>query len=602
MTKLSYLLPALILISCSLKDREADTLPEAAREPSAPPQGQAGAATTAEEPLFEAPSDPDPPFPVRVVEQTAPPPIELPRTPDEPAEAVPQDLHSQTRGLAEFLTSMCGVRLPTSSSALNLDSEIRLGQHTVQLMSQPTPGTNEFALDLVVSVSTKAIFVNDYKVADIACVTADDTPCPPSFDDDKGQRRYNVEENGETPSMDDSYIVVPLLKQLSYFQRGRSALLKNLSGTAAAWAMDCDAYTLAVDGAVPYHILASVIHTAGFADLTRARLVVLDENNSLAYVPLLSPRLNRIQTLSYHVVGDNWWNSQNAEDGFATAYLAYSASLIADDFSGFDKPRLPYCFPAEIAWDRILEDPGYARVASDQLDDYIVSIRESYSDLFDQDLLHADGPPELLGEEESPADEGDGMAEDVVSAAADEAVEPPILQPQLAATPMPSRLPPEIEGAGLAAAGTLNAALFVSLKNLVVVLRGVDGRVLEAVELAHGDLVKLYFHLAKAGSRTIHVGATWDLPLRTLVQAIDAVRYRCAVYAMSGKCKRLDPVFPTVYLFITRTGQFRPAGVPTKAVEPPDRTPEPPPPVAEEPEPAPAEEKEPFEAPLPTLP
>lgn len=562
MNKLCCLLPLLLVIACAKRHGDADARPEST-EPSRPGKATAGVpAETSGTPVFDAPLQPTP-LPVTVVEPADSAVLELTRVAEDTPPSREPELAEPSRGLAEFLTSMCGVRLPSSASALNLDMDIRTGQHTVPLLTQPAPGVGEFAQDIVVSVSSKAIFVNDYKVADIVCTLEDDAPCPDSFQVTEATRRYSVLENGLSPPVEDRLIIVPLLKQLNYFQKGRTALLKNLSGDGATWTMDCDVYTLAVDGEVPYHILASVIHTAGFADLTQARLVVLDDNDSLSYIPLLSPRLNRAQTYKHHIVGDNWWKSRDGEDGFAIAYLAYSASFVPDDFKGFTDPRLPYCLPGDIAWDRVSEDPGYARVASNQLDEYAASIRETHPAILGiaGEIDIAVEPVDKQGADETPTgtpgQAGHSAPTDGSQAAVPDAA-------------LPSRLPASTEdGAEKAGPGRLMASLFVTADKHILVFKSEDDRVVEAVDLPRNDLLKLYFHLARAHDRAINLSASWDLPLETLVSSMDAVRYRCAVYAMSGKCKRWDPVFPTVYLFLTRTGDFRPAAVPVKAVPKP---------------------------------
>jgi len=563
MKKMCCLAALLVFMGCSLtKERsDAETKTGAPRTGHPPPEKPAeekvGVKPTPD-PTYD-PVEPDPVVPDRPLpdpEKPAGQPEDLERTVEDPHVAAPQ-------GLDDFITSMCGVRLSHGSSGKNLDLEIRTGEHTTQLHSPPAPGVSEFARLIVISVSQKAIFVNEYKVADIDCSLEKGGECPDSFDDTHAKRIYKVRpEEGEAGGPGD-LVIVALLKQLTYFQRGRSALLKVLSGEASSWVSECDVVTLAVDRDVPYGIIARVLHTAAVADLTRARFLVLDENDSLTYIPLLSPRLSPAQAKDFHVVGDDWWQSGEPA-GFETAYLSYSAARVSEDFLGFPDPMLPVCLPAGVAWDRIMDDTGYAREAAGQVTDHADAVVDSFGPLLGLSA-NPDSAEDEVEEPSQPAAKPDSQPIPEELAVVDEATpggvaeNTEVAEDGVAALPVGSDedSPATSPEAVVPPSETL-PYVYVTNDSYIIVLKSADGLVVEATELQKVERVKLYTYLARSAGNLVNLGAVADLRAEHFVAALDSVRYRCGVHSMSGRCHHWKPVRPTVYLFSTPAGRFGP--------------------------------------------
>lgn len=613
MKKMCCLMVLLVFAGCSSTKERSDA---GAKSGSARPEHKPPAEPVKEkvgvkpspgpthDPVEPDPVMPDAPLPIP--EKPVGLPEELERTVERPHAEAPQ-------GLDDFITSMCGVRLSHGSSGKNLDLEIRTGEHTAQLHSTPAPGVSEFARLIVISVSQKAIFVNEYKVADIDCSLEGGGECPDSFDDTHTKRIYTVRpEEGEATGPGD-LVVVALLKQLNYFQRGRGSLLKVLSGDASSWISDCDVVTLAVDRDVPYGIIARVLHTAAVADLTRTRFLVLDENDSLSYIPLLSPRLAGPRTVDFHVVGDEWWREREPA-GFETAYLGYSAAVVPEDFLGFPDPELPVCLPAGVAWDRIMDDAGYAREAAGQVADHADLVEGSFGSILGLSAAQPDEEEEVEAAstpEPEPLAEASAPAEDLKAAGTAETAE----DATDSLPDLPSRIVDDAPAPAPAPVANRETFPFVYATNdsYYVVLKTRDGLVVEATELQKVERLKLYDYLARTTGNLVSVGAVADLRAEQFVAALDSVRYRCGVHSMSGRCHHWNPVRPTVYLFSTPVGRFGPApksavrkdaeevipdspakeSPPEDPIDPGAEVPEPPGPSPEqpEPEPEPAEEK-----------
>ena len=509
--------------------------------------------------------------------------------------AEPTIKESQT-ALLEHLTSMYGVRLPHSSSRLNLEGTIGTTKYVVALNRPPAPGVSEFAREILISVSKRDIVVNDYKVADISCFDESGNQCSPAVADEGGTRRYQVASTqlSAAGSGSDAFVIMPLLKQLQHFQKGRSALLAGLSDRAVTWLMDCDAYTLVVDQEIPYLVLAQVIHTAAFSDLTRARLVVLDDNEALAYIPLLSPRLAREQKESVPIIGGDWWQSQTLKPSvdFPVAYLGYSASLHPDDFGGLEEPALPSCFPLSVAWDTILLDSETALLASGAFMEHIAGMSSSHSVLLGLSpslpvqrphrvpesqilgLLNPEPAPEAptLSPEEpegggssTPGLPIDGFPDNRVlpppDAAGDE--EPVVDAPDVLTDAVPGSVEPRADEPPQAIPADLELTSFVFLMDdgITVAIKGADGRTLDTTVLKPGEPERLYSYLDLSTNWLVNVGAIRSMPVKRLVTTLDTVRHRCSVYSMSGKCKRWQPVQPSVYLFMAPGDRFQSAPV-----------------------------------------
>jgi len=593
MRKAISLMLVLLLASCSPGDESKDK-PPGSEHPRATPQEEE------KKTVEESPRRLDPvvPEPVTPLPRPEAPNWTVREDPGEETNLPESPVPEQPSSLFEFLTSMYGVRLPHSNSLLNLEGTIGASSHTVPLARGPAPGVTEFAREILISVSKKEIVVNNYKVADIVCTTDDGTACPASFDSTGVKTSYHVRASqlSTIGSGSDAFVIVPLLKQLQHFQKGRNLLLANISARAASWLMDCDVYTVAVDWEIPYLVLAQVIHTAGFADLTRMRLVVLDDNESLAYVPILSPRLDREQKSRHHLTGDDWWQAQTEKstDGFGVAYLSYSASLHADNFLGEEKPTLPACFPSTVAWDRVTQDSEAVRLGANQILAHIGALSESHSVLLglvasppavgkrparipigmgsmDVDGPEADAPAAPAEGDGPPGDSTgparhlalDGFPENRVLPPAPErttdAVEDhgpelplPVIDHGPETLSEPAEIEPSIEI-------KLHTYLYVTDENYLVASKTGSGKLVQAVSLLKTEPEKLYSYLALTAGWVVNLGAHRSVNVKQLVTTLDTVRHRCSVFSMSGKCKRWEPVLPHVYLFMAPADRFEPS-------------------------------------------
>ncbi len=552
----------LLLLGCSNSDKGSK---KAAPAPQDKPEAKV---TEQHPPADETPSpavtpqpDPSPAMVVQGPEEAAW--VDEGARAWEPTEPTPPAIEEEQKSLLESLTSMYGVRLPRSNSRLSLESVIGAAGWTVTSGRVLPGGTSEFAREILVSISKREIFVNNYRVAPIVCSTPDGQPCPDSFEADSGEMIYRVDPSQLTEDESQSFIITPLLKQLEDIQRARRAVLSGISDQAADWLMDCDVFNIAADRTVPYLVLAQVIHTAGHADLTRVRLVSLDDNDALTYVPVLAPRLDHSQTRVSPVVGGSFRALQGdqGDKGFLYAYINFSASVHPETFAGVEEPDLPACLPATVAWDRVLDDPEYARLAREQLDQHIDALRASHGELLG--LTAPPVPPGVsvrLGLAAAHDEDGTGTASPsrvpvpmgmpdfprnrVVGAEAADRAD------VVEETDLPS--PEEQGGPALG----LRPFVFVTGKQYVLAFRTLDDHIVQAVALDRSQPERLYDYLVAASGWSVGVGASFDLPVEELVRSLDTVRHRCSVHSMSGKCKRWDPILPHVYFFVAPDDRF----------------------------------------------
>jgi hypothetical protein len=527
------------------------------------------------------------------------------------------------KGLFETLTSNYGVRLPHSNSRSSLEAAIGADSWSVEFDRSRAAGPRIFAREIIVGISKSDIFVNDFLVVSVTCSTPEGGPCPDTFDSDRDDLRYQVAPEMLGRSAEEAFVITPLLKQLQDLQRIRREVLHGMDESAATWLMDCDVFTLAADRTIPFDLLAKVIHTAGFADLTRVRLATLDDDNNLTYLPILAPRLDHGQRRVEHLVGDGWWQRQQREpdEGFAFAYLNYSASPYPETFAAAKFSDLPSCLPAGVAWQKIIEDPEFARITQEKVISYIKRARVAQalllglteSPLPPMGLTAPPGPdgelsiPALPIEEEDEeisagaidgfpasrvlvADAPDSVADDdrdLVTASEDEA-DPPEHSEAIALRPF----------------------AFVGPDDFVVALRTPEGPLFQAVAVRRSDPDRLYEFLTASQGWALGVSAELSLPTEEFVGALDTLRYRCLVHTMSGKCKRWEPVLPHIYLFLPPGNKFTPLPPSGTVPKPtlvapaprPDAAPLPP---EEEPVPVPQvlpTEEEPMPADSPMLP
>jgi hypothetical protein len=493
------------------------------------------------------------------------------------------EVEEARKGLFETLTSNYGVRLPRSNSRSSLEAAIGIDNWSVEFDRSRAAGARVFAREIIVGISKSDIFVNDFLVVSVTCSTPEGGPCPDTFESDRNDLRYQVAPEMLGRSADEAFVITPLLKQLQDLQRIRREVLHGMDEAAAAWLMDCDVFTLAADRTIPFDLLAKVIHTAGFADLTRVRLATLDDDNNLTYVPILAPRLDHGQRKVEHLVGDGWWQRQQREpdEGFAFAYLNYSASPYPETFAAAQFSELPSCLPAGVAWQKIIEDPEFARITEDQVISYINEARVAQAQLLGLTesplppvgLVAPPGPEGTLGVPALPnSDEDEDLSAGTVDGAIDGFPASRVLVEE-----DPDSLADS--GSDVVAADDVDADLsekvdtialrpfaFVGRDEFVVALRSPEGPLFQAVAVPRSDPDRLYDFLAASQGWALGVSAQLSLPTEELVGALDTLRYRCLVHTMSGKCKRWEPVLPHLYLFLPPGNRFAPLPPPkTKA-------------------------------------
>ncbi len=490
------------------------------------------------------------------------------------------EVEEARKGLFETLTSNYGVRLPHSNSRSSLEAAIGADNWTVEFDRDRAAGPRVFAREIIVGISKSDIFVNDFLVVSVTCSTPKGGPCPDTFESDRNDLRYQVAPEMLGRTAEEAFVITPLLKQLQDLQRVRREVLHGMDEAAAAWLMDCDVFTLAADRTIPFDLLAKVIHTAGFADLTRVRLATLDDDNNLTYVPILAPRLDHGQRRVEHLVGDGWWQRQQREpdEGFAFAYLNYSASPYPETFAAAEFSELPSCLPAGLAWQKIIEDAEFARVTQKKVLSYITEARESQSELLG--LSESPQPPAGLATPHPAASRLDIPAlptadgsDDLAAGAIDgfPASRFLVADPPDAVADNGGDILSEddLEGDRPSPGETmaLRPFAFIEPDDFVVALRTPEGPLFQAVAVPRSDPDRLYDFLTASEGWALGVSAQLSLPLEELVGSLDTLRYRCLVHTMSGKCKRWEPVLPHLYLFLPPGDRFAPIpaeGVPTK--------------------------------------
>ena len=576
--RLPPILLILTLVGCSL----AKQGPE---QPTAPTSTEVPAPTAQDSPLEQEPAEPltpplseQEPSPLALLDESAWVPQEEPvRTWDEVDPVAP--VEEARRGLFDTLTSNYGVRLPHSNSRLSLEATIGEGSWSVDFDRTRASGPRVFAREIIVGISKNDIFVNDFRVARITCSTPDGVPCPESFAGNGGIVNYRIppEMLGKSPA--EAFVITPLLKQLQDLQRVRREVLHRMNEEAATWLMDCDVFTLAADRAIPFEILVKVIHTAGFADLTRVRLATLDDDNNLTYVPIHVPRLDHGQRKVEHLLGDGWWQRQQREpdEAFAFAYVNYSASPYPETFAATSGLELPSCLPPEFAWQKVFDDAEFARITQGKILAYINETRSSYA----QVLGLAEAPPPPVGiaafgtsaVPPIPAPPEDNTLE---AGAVDGFPSSRVLIPEPDAS-IRNDVDDVVEsgevgGEQAAEPETLSLRpfAFVGVDSVVVALRTPQGPLFQAVAVPRSDPDRLYDFLAASRGWTLGVSAELTLPTEELVGALDTLSYRCMVHTMSGRCKQWDPVLPHLYFFLPPGNRFAPVPAPAAEVAGPE--------------------------------
>ncbi len=581
--RIAPLLAVLLFASCSLTEGQKEE-DKTTTEKVAQTAPQKATSPQQDEPKTEAPRFEEPPYIPNSFDDPMPIPSEVPDrvvpdpVVDEPAEQPPQTGH-----LDEYLTTLFGVRLPLSTSWLALESEIGRPPYVTVMTDSTAAGGNEFVREFVITANRSEVFINKYKIADLVCTTESGEPCEGVYDEESEPRIFQVEVPGSDITPPDEVVVPPLLEQLQYFQKTRHSVLRSLSDEALSWSLNCDIYTVAMDRELTYGVLARIIHTAGFADLTRVRLVVRDENETLNYLPFFSPRFDSAQKERFHIVGDAWWGAEDREGGgFQPAYLAYTGSAQPEDFMSFYPQSLPVCLPPDITWDSVLDEEVSRRDAAARLLEYMDTITETHEAVLGLQMnltSPAHSPSQPVPEAERAVASVPALTEAVNSASA---IQPTGVAPdktsgglmkgvvvpdkgtqkegQLDAGDLPSRLP-AVEDAQEEREyldEEVVPFLFVTRTSVTLALREPSGEVVEVVEFPSRDFPKLYPYLERMRGKVLNVGASMDLPISRLVSVVDAVRYRCDVYSMSGKCKHWDPLMPTIFLFAAPDDRFAP--------------------------------------------
>ncbi len=564
------ILLCLFLTTCSLANKGNDKPSDPKRQAPPPPSAELPApeAERVEPSLVPVPETPELP-PAVALDPVWSPPEESTRSWDESESlAEPEEIE---KDLLDTLTAMYGVRLPRSNSRLNLQVAIGQSDWQMDFDHDRSGGPRSFVREVIISVSKNEIYLNNTRAVPLICSTSSGGPCADSFADERRDAVYRVDPEHLGKTGEDTYVIVSLLKLLEDVQRTRRAVLSGISDDAGAWLMDCDAYTLIADRAVPFSILAKVIHTAAYADLTRVRLVALDDNDQLTYLPILAPKLDHGQRKVSHLVGDAWWQQQQlkSDEPFGYAYLNYSASAYPETFGMVRETELPSCLPLSLSWPKLLEDPEYVRISRPRIVEYIETMRQERGELLGLSPApdvpaglsadHAHDLPELAVEKGASATEVAAVPAALDGYLASRMLldnDPPAL-PDTVSGELASDAEPEAPEHG-AEGISVRPFVFVGSDEYVVALRTPGGALSQAVSFSRSEPDKLYEYLQIAQGWALGVSAQASLSNEELVAALDTVRYRCAVHAMSGKCKRWDPVAPHVYLFMAPGNRFAP--------------------------------------------
>ncbi|GEM_PF-3720540 len=463
-------------------------------------------------------------------------------------------------GMYDYFTSLCGVRLPMSQSLNTLEPVVG-DYRSISVPGASGHSSVDFARELVISVSRREIFVNRYKVGDITCTDASGQPCTEKTT--QAEAVYSVNRE-KAPGERQRYLILPLLQQLEYFQKGRKALLRRLDDKAPLWLLTCDAVTVAADRDLPYGVLAQVLHTAAAADLSRVRLVVVDDSETLAYIPLLSPRESK-RIASRTLISQG--TSPAAEASvWPVRWLGVSASSFPEDFVARGEPRLPACLP-DMDYAAILAGGAALKNAHEVWSNHVAGVMERYG--VELGLLE---PNEAINEAVGVEPEGDTLPADAG------AVDPGgasdvVAQPELTEEALATKKAADEAEAKRRARTEAEPYLFVSPGEYLLVFRSSGGEVVEALRVERSKSGEILAALEASQGKVLGLGAHPKVPVRDLVADLDSLRNRCELYTMSGKCKRPVPLFPWIYMFIV-DGEFDEAvkrlaaPAPTKDVAP----------------------------------
>jgi hypothetical protein len=456
-----------------------------------------------------------------------------------------------TQTLQSFLEHMYGVELPVGSSPYLLSPTI--GPPPYELPVGPASGTSvqRFPREILVTANESEVYANYYKTADVRCdrVTegTEPPPSPPA-----GVRRNCTAVWAEQDSgieREDVFLVDPLLRQLSDLMTSRDRVLRGLSPEARQWGLDCDFYTLVMHRDLTYGLMVQLVHTAALADLGRFRLVIKGAEDLLGYIPIVLPELDANQQRQALVAGNPQFRvlAAGTTGSLEVGFVGFAGSKFPEQLSALAMNSLPGCYPEDLSWLRPNAGAAQRKAASDALMKHARQIMASHADLLGLKTLAEPGaepntefsPKTAVGVAPGLTVKGaqpsgrvtDGIPEDALRVESIRRLEAPGWE-----FPIP--------------------LVYMDEEKVHAVLLGPGGLVVAHSILSREDREGMDRFLAPAEGQVLLFGAHTRTTIRDVVAVLSHLTHRCAVTSMSGRCRRTEPRFPTVYLVLSPTNRF----------------------------------------------
>jgi len=478
---------------------------------------------------------------------------------EEPAESsaswsvnsVEAEPNAPTQTLQSFLEHMYGVELPTGSTPYLLSPTIGPPPYELPMGSASSAAVKRFPREILVTANQSEVYANYYKTADVRCIRVGEFSVPPAPAGTEVRRECTaVWEGHDSGTMrEDPFLIDPLLRQLSDLMTSRDRVLRGLSPEARQWGLDCDFYTLVMHRDLSYGLMVQLVHTAALADLGRLRLVIKGAEDLLGYIPIVLPKLDANQQRQALVAGNPQFRvlAAGTTGSLEVGFVGFSGSNSPEHLTALAENSLPGCYPEDLSWLRPDGGAAQRRTASDALMKHARQIMTSHADLLG------------LAAKAEPAAEASALAPP--GAPAGMAPEGTARSPQ-SGMPVGGGIPEE-------------ALRVESLRRLEapdweypIPLVYVDEGTVHAVLLGPGGLVVAHGvrsweewegidrFLAPAEGQVLLFGADTRTTVRDVVAVLSHLTHRCAVTSMSGRCRRTEPRFPTVYLVLSPTNRF----------------------------------------------
>ncbi len=467
------------------------------------------------------------------------------------APVVDAEPNGPTQSLQAFLEHMYGVELPVGSSSHLLSPTIGPPPYELPVGSATGTAAQRFPKEILVTANESEVYANYYKTADVRCDRlregAGVPPSPPA-----GVQRHCTAVwagQGAEAEREDVFLVDPLLRQLTDLMTSRDRVLRGLSPEARQWGLDCDFYTLVMHRDLTYGLMVQLVHTAAWADLGRFRLVIKGAEDLLGYIPIVLPTLDVNQQRQALVVGNPQFRvlAAGTSGSLEVGFVGFAGSRFPEELKALAVNSLPGCYPEDLSWLRPNAGAAQQKAASDALMKHARQIMVSHAELLGLEPSAESGPEpsivpalkavpgQMQGSTVNAPQPGgtvtDGIPEDALRVESIRRLEAPGWE-----FPIP--------------------LVYMDGENVHAVLLGPGGLVVAHSILPREDREGMDRFLAPAEGQVLLFGAHTGATIRDVVAVLSHLTHRCAVTSMSGRCRRTEPRFPTVYLVLSPTNRF----------------------------------------------